>query len=93
MAEAGTPLFLIAGGRGMRKRRGPDPLLQAAIGSVGLDRPRIAYLGVASGDDTEFRLWFTRLFRKAGAGEVELAPLCGRSGDADKAKAVLAEQK
>jgi peptidase E len=89
MAEAGTPLFLIAGGRGMRKRRGPDPLLQAAIGSVGLERPKIAYLGVASGDDTAFRLWFTRLFRKAGAGEVRLAPLCGRSGKADRAKAVL----
>jgi cyanophycinase-like exopeptidase len=73
----------------MRERRGPDPLLQAVIRSAGLDRPKIAYLGVASGDDADFRLWFTGLFREAGAGEVKLAPLCGKRGDEGKAKAVL----
>ncbi len=89
MVEPGAPLFLIAGGRGMRKRRGPDPLLQAAIRSVGLERPRIAYLGVASGDDTAFRVWLSGRLQKAGAGEVELAPLCGKRGNAEKAKALL----
>jgi peptidase E len=89
MAEAHVPLFLIAGGRGMRTRKGPDPFLQAAMRRVNLRRPKIAYVGTASGDDTAFRLWFTRLLKKAGAGEVTLAPLCGRRGDAEKAKAVL----
>lgn len=89
MVEVRAPLFLIAGGRGMRKRRGPDSLLQAAIRSAGRERPKIAYLGVASGDDTEFRLWLTGRLRKAGAGEVKLAPLCGRAGNVEKAKAVL----
>jgi peptidase E len=89
MAEAHAPLFLIAGGRGMRTRKGPDPLLHAAMRRVNLRRPKIAYVGAASGDDTAFRIWFTGLLKKAGAGEVTLAPLCGSRGDAEKAKAVL----
>jgi peptidase E len=89
MAEGHAPLFLIAGGRGMKTRKGPDPLLQAAMRQVQLRRPKIAYVGAASGDDAAFRFWFTRLLKKAGAGKVTLAPLCGRRGDAEKAKAVL----
>jgi peptidase E len=89
MAEAQAPLFLIAGGRGMRTRKGPDPLLQAAMRRVNLRRPKIAYVGAASGDDTAFRSWFTGLLMKAGAGEVALAPLCGSRGDAERAKAVI----
>jgi peptidase E len=89
MAEARGPVFLISGGSGMRKRKGPDPLLQMVIHRTGLRRPTIAYVGTASGDEAGFRLWFTRLFQNAGAGEVKLAPLCGRSGDPGKAKVVL----
>ena len=83
------PVFLIAGGQRMRKRRGPDPLLQAAILQTGVKRPMTAYVGTASGDDDAFRFWFTRLLQKAGAGEVTLAPLCGGRGDPEKAKTVL----
>jgi len=89
MAEVRGPVFLISGGHGMRKRKGPDPLLQAVIRRRGLRRPTIAYVGTASGDDHMFRLWFTRMLQKAGAGEVTLAPLCGRRGNTEKAKAVL----
>jgi cyanophycinase-like exopeptidase len=89
MAEIGGPVFLIAGGQGMRNRKGPDPLLQAAIRRTGLRRPAIGYVGTASGDDDAFWSWFTELFLKAGAGEVTLAPLCGRRGDPEKAKAIL----
>jgi len=89
MAEARGPVFLISGGSGMRKRKGPDPMLQAVIHRTGVRQPTIAYVGTASGDDNAFRLWFTRLFRNAGAGEVKLAPLCGRRGDPGKAKMVL----
>ena len=90
MAEVGGPVFLIAGGQGMRNRKGPDPLLQAVIRRAGLGRPTIAYVGTASGDDDSFRLWFVGLLRTAGAGEVALAPLCGRRGDPQKAKVILA---
>ncbi len=89
MPEIGGPVFLIAGGQAMRKRTGPDPLLQAAIRRTGVRRPAIGYVGTASGDDDAFGLWFAGLLRKAGAGEVTLAPLCGRSAHPEKAKAIL----
>lgn len=89
MAEIGGLVFLIAGGQAMRKRTGPDPLLQAAIRRTGVRGPAIGYVGTASRDDDAFRFWFTGLLQKAGAGEVTLAPLCGRRGDPEKAKAIL----
>jgi cyanophycinase-like exopeptidase len=89
MAEVRGPVFLISGGQRMKKRKGPDPLLQAVIRRTGVRRPTIAYVGTASGDDDAFQFWFTRLFQKAGAGEVTLSPLCGERGDPEKAKAVL----
>lgn len=89
MAEVRGPVFLISGGQTMRKRKGPDPLLQAVIRRTGVRRPLISYLGTASGDDDTFRLWFTRLLQNAGAGEVTLAPLCAERGDPEKAKAIL----
>ena len=73
----------------MRKRKGPDPLLQMVIRRTGVRRPLVSYLGTASGDDDTFRLWFTRLLQKAGAGEVTPVPLCGRRGDPERAKAIL----
>jgi cyanophycinase-like exopeptidase len=89
MADIPGLVFLISGGQTMRKRKGPDPFLQMMIRRTGVRRPMIAYLGTASGDDDTFRLWFTRLLRTAGAGEVTLVPLCGRRGDPEKAKAIL----
>ncbi|MGA2519143.1 MAG: Type 1 glutamine amidotransferase-like domain-containing protein [Thermodesulfobacteriota bacterium] len=89
MADVRGPIFLISGGQTMRKREGPDPLLQVVIRRTGVRRPMISYLGTASGDDDTFRLWFTRLLQTAGAGEVTLVPLCGRRGDPERAKAIL----
>jgi len=73
----------------MRKRKDPDPLLQMVIRRTGVLRPMISYLGTASGDNDTFRLWFTRLLQRAGAGEVTLVPLYGRRGDPKRAKAIL----
>ncbi len=42
MAEGCAPLYLIAGGRGMERVRGPDPLIQAVVRSTGVTRPRVA---------------------------------------------------
>jgi peptidase E len=89
MAEASAPIFLLAGGRGMKMRKGPDPLLQEVFRRVGCRRPTVAYVGAASSDRTEFRLWIASLLQRAGAGAVTLAPLCGRRGDAEKAKTVI----
>ena len=73
----------------MRNRKGPDPLLQSIFKQTGVRKPTVGYVGAASGDNAEFRLWMAGLMQKSGAGHVRLAPLCGRDGDAEKAKDVL----
>ncbi len=85
------PLFLIPGGRSALKRRGPDPLVAAALASAGVSRPRVAYLGAASGDNAAFRLMIGGMLKKAGASSVALAPLCGKRADPEKARNVLTD--
>jgi len=87
--SAAHPLYLIAGGRGSVRARGPDPLLKEVIQRVGVAKPSVAYVGAASGDNAAFRLMIAKLLQRAGAGTVTLAPLCGRRGSPAKAKAVL----
>jgi cyanophycinase-like exopeptidase len=89
MAARPKPVLLIAGGRGSERGRGPDPLIQEAIRQAGITQPSVAYVGAASGDNPVFRGFIARLLQKAGAGEVRLAPLCGKRGDAAKARRVL----
>jgi len=89
MAEIRAPIFLISGGRGIRIWKGPDPLLQAVFRRAGIQRPKVAYIGAASGDNAAFRLMIAKRLHKAGAGKVSLAPLYGRHGDIEKAKVVL----
>jgi cyanophycinase-like exopeptidase len=89
MADSCAPLYLIAGGRGMERIKGPDPLIQAVVRSTGIRRPRVAYVGAASGDNPAFRLLVGRLLEKAGSGEVTLAPLCGRRSSLERALPVL----
>ncbi len=78
MADNPKPVYLLAGGRSSIARRGPDPLITAALRQAGMDHPSIAYIGAASGDNPGFRLMMSRLLRGAGAGKVTPAPLCGR---------------
>lgn len=92
MHDARRPVYLLAGGRGMDRRRGPDPLLRAALGINGSEptaRPSVAYVGAASGDNAVFRAWIAKMLQKAGAGAVTLAPLCGRKADPAKARDVI----
>jgi cyanophycinase-like exopeptidase len=89
MAARRKPVYLIAGGRGAMTRRGPDPMIQAALREAGVERPLVAYVGAASGDNAAFRAIIGRLLVKAGAGGMKLAPLCGKRADAKRAKAVL----
>ncbi|HVO39543.1 MAG TPA: Type 1 glutamine amidotransferase-like domain-containing protein [Spirochaetia bacterium] len=83
------PIYLVAGGRDSMKRRGPDPLLREALQASGVERPRVAYVGAASGDNPAFRLMIGAMLKKAGAAAVALAPLCGRRADPEKAREVL----
>jgi peptidase E len=83
------PVVLMAGGRSSIVRRGPDPLIQEALHLAGMDRPSVAYIGTASGDNAMFRAMITRSLLKAGAGNIKLAPLCGSRADPGKAMRIV----
>jgi hypothetical protein len=94
MPTEAKALHLLAGGRSMDRRRGPDPLLAAVFSQPGLspagtDGPKVGYLGVASNDNAVFRAWAERMFRAAGAGAILPARLCGRRPDRAAAVAAL----
>jgi cyanophycinase-like exopeptidase len=89
MAETALPLVLIGGGPARPRGRSPDPLFAAVIRHAGVTRPRIAYVGAASGDDRALRLRISRMLLKAGAGDVTPAPMCGRRVETAKTRRVL----
>jgi peptidase E len=89
MAVEGKPVYLIAGGRSSMARRQTDPLIQAALQLAAKARPSIAYVGAASGDNAMFRTMIIGRLRKAGAGDVRLAPLCGSRADPQKAIRII----
>lgn len=89
MPDKRKPVYLIAGGRGGERRRGADPMIREALELAGVRKPGVAYVGAASGDNAAFLLFIRRILQKAGAGEVTLAPLCGRRADPAKAVRVL----
>ena len=89
MPENAKPIYLIAGGPGARRARGPDPMIQEMFRAAGVEKPSVAYLGAASGDNSAFLLLIGRILKKAGAGSVTLAPLCGRRGSLERALPVL----
>ena len=91
MPERRPPIFLIAGGPGQVRRRCADPLLQAMIRQTGVNRPRVAYVGAASGDNPAFRLLIAQMLLKAGSGPVVPASMCGRRVDLEKTRRVLEE--
>lgn len=82
------PVYLLAGGR-PRNRKTLDPLLQAVFRESGVASPTIAYIGAASGDDSNFFGFIAASFREAGAGRVDHAVLAPEKADINKAKNVL----
>jgi peptidase E len=84
------PIHLLSGGPGS------DPaalrrLLEAVYRDAGVRGPRVAYVGVANGDDRGFHRRIARFLQDAGARDVPLAPLAGRRADLDEARMVLAQ--
>jgi len=86
--EVPAPIYLLAGDPGAG-RATRDPLICRAIASCGVAEPSIAYVGVASGDDTSFFRMIARLMIACGAGAVELAPLAGRRIKLDRTRSIL----
>lgn len=84
----GGVLYLLAGDPCSRGGKS-DPVMRAFFREVGKAEPRVAYIGTASGDDGEFFEAMRARLQASGAGEVELAPLCGAAADPVKARRVL----
>jgi peptidase E len=81
-------VYLLAGNPRARSGRA-DPAMQAFFGEIGKSKPRVAYLGTASGDDSDFFAFMRARLQESGAGEVNLVPLCGSAADPVAAKRVL----
>lgn len=81
-------IYLLAGDPFSRSRK-PDPAMQAFLKEVGKPKPRVAYIGTASGDDLDFFQAMRAHLRACGAGEAELVPLCGVEGGLDDARKML----
>jgi len=81
-------IYLLAGNPYSRSRK-PDPAMQAFFKEVGKPKPRVAYIGTASGDDLDFFEAMRAHLRACGAGETELVPLCGAENGLDDARKVL----
>ncbi|MEI7898722.1 MAG: Type 1 glutamine amidotransferase-like domain-containing protein [bacterium] len=80
-------VYLLAGNPYSCRR--PDPAMRAFFREAGQPKPRVAYLGAASGDDRGFFEVMRAHLLESGACEVELAPLCGAAGDPAVARRVL----
>ena len=82
------PVYLLAGGE-WRRPRALVPLLKAVLAAAGKPRPRVAYVGAASGDSKAFLTAMRKLLVAAGAGKVVLAKLASEAADRDEAADVL----
>ena len=82
-----APVYLLAGDPG--GRAGRDPVLARAIESAGIERPSIAYIGAASGDDGSFFEMMADYLRLCGAGRVELAVMASRRARLERTRALL----
>lgn len=72
------PVCLIAGGPGTDHGI-LISLFRKVFKVTGVDSPRVAYIGAASGDNLDFFSWLRDMLRKAGASEVVLVPLARKN--------------
>jgi peptidase E len=83
-----SPITLLAGSPGPRRSEG-EKLLHRILESYNIAHPSIGYVGAASRDNRIFFLYLSSLFRRCGAGETVLAPLCNRRVDAGTSRKIL----
>ena len=88
MTTERKPVYLLAGGRG-RNRQTPDPIIQKALKESGKERPSVAYVGTASGDDRSFFDFIIRMFGECGASKVTHALIVPKDADLKKARAII----
>jgi peptidase E len=83
-------IYLLAGNPHARGRLA-DPAMRAFFDEAGAVRPRVAYIGAASGDDLGFFEAMRARLQANGAGEVDLVPLCGGTDETPAALRLLAQ--
>jgi peptidase E len=82
------PVFLLAGGKGSIQRT-PDPLIQTALKETQVSFPSVAYVGTASGDNTQFFHRISSLLLEAGVGKVIHAVISPEGSNLEKAQEIL----
>ncbi|MGE5496145.1 MAG: Type 1 glutamine amidotransferase-like domain-containing protein [Burkholderiales bacterium] len=81
------PLYLLAGGN-FGNPRSMLPLLKRALAECG-DKPRVAYIGTASGDNVIFFCMMRSLLKEAGAAKTYLVKLAKNNIDLPAARRAL----
>lgn len=87
-AQGTAPVYLLAGGMGSG-RSSYAKVLKQIYARTGQDKPRIAYIAVASNDNRAFFYFVGTFIKRAGACDLKLAPLAGAKADPRKARAVI----
>ncbi len=85
-----NPMYLLAGGH-WRNPGAIVPMFRRIFAENGLDHPRLAYVGTASGDAFAFFKLFEAFLKKAGASSVTRALLAKAKADVAQARKVLDE--
>ncbi len=78
-------MYLLAGGRGSDS----TSLLRAAFAETGKERPSLACIGTANGEDRAFQHYMEDMLMPAGAGSVRLVHLLGRDRLTDEDRKAL----
>lgn len=82
------PIYLLSGDS-YHHRKTRDPLIREMFRETGKEHPSVAYIGTASGDDPGFFRMLESLFRRSGAGSVEMAHLHAADADLRQSRALL----
>ncbi len=76
----------MAGGRGTKAA---DIVMKAVFQEIGLSKPGIAYVGAASGDDTNFFGFIGEMIKRGGDCALTQVFLCDQKADIKKARDIL----
>ena len=82
------PVYLMAGGR-KEGLRSTSRIMRSIIKDIGKEKPVIAYIGVASGDNWGFYQMISGMIKKATPCQVKRVLIAHKKADLDKARTTL----
>jgi peptidase E len=83
-------IYLLAGGN-WRSPGAILPVFKKILPQSGKEKPAVAYIGAASGDDRIFFQFTSSMLKKAGASKVTLVRLVKKNADLSLAESILRE--